>query len=88
MTNFFFLGLLYKAGGIEDAITLMKKAIRINDKDPESNFFMANLFSAKGNYSQAYHHYKQTLKMKPDYDAALQFMHVPACELRYSVLKI
>jgi tetratricopeptide (TPR) repeat protein len=74
-------GLLYKTGAIDEAITLMKDSLAINNKDPDSNFFMGNLYSAKGNYSGALFHYKQALHMKPDYPAAMQFVHVPACEM-------
>ena len=40
-------GLLYKTGAIDEAITLMKDSLAINNKDPDSNFFMGNLYSAK-----------------------------------------
>ena len=54
----------------------MKDAIAINDMEPDSNFFLANLLSAKGNLTGAMHHYKQSVQMKPDYAAALQFIMV------------
>ena len=54
----------------------MKDAIAINDMEPDSNFFLANLLSAKGNLTGAMHHYKQSVQMKPDYAAALQFILV------------
>ena len=54
----------------------MKDAIAINDMEPDSNFFLANLLSAKGNLTGALHHYKQSVQMKPDYAAALQFILV------------
>ena len=41
------LGLLYKTGAIDEALILMKDAISIDEKDPDSNFFIANLYSAK-----------------------------------------
>ena len=41
------LGLLYKTGAIDEALILMKDAILIDEKDPDSNFFIANLYSAK-----------------------------------------
>ena len=56
--------------------TVMKDAIAINDMEPDSNFFLANLLSAKGNLTGAMHHYKQSVQMKPDYEAALQFILV------------
>ena len=56
--------------------TVMKDAIAINDMEPDSNFFLANLLSAKGNLTGAMHHYKQSVQMKPDYAAALQFILV------------
>ena len=56
--------------------TVMKDAIAINNMEPDSNFFLANLLSAKGNLTGAMHHYKQSVQMKPDYAAALQFILV------------
>ena len=56
--------------------TVMKDAIAINDMEPDSNFFLANLLSAKGNLTGAMHHYKQSVQIKPDYAAALQFILV------------
>ena len=63
----------------------MKDAIAINDMEPDSNFFLANLLSAKGNLTGAMHHYKQSVQMKPDYAAALQFILV---RNMYFVVKI
>ena len=40
-------GLLYKTGAIDEALLVMKDAIDIDDRDPDSNFFIANLYSAK-----------------------------------------
>ena len=76
-------GLLYKSGALDDALTVMKDAIAINDMDPDANFFLANLLSAKGNLTGAMHHYKQSVQMKPDYAAALQFILVPACDMKF-----
>lgn len=76
-------GLLYKTGALDEALTLMKDSISINDKDPDSNFFLANLYSAKGNMTGALHHYKLSLAMRPDFAPAWQFIHVPACDLKF-----
>ena len=40
-------GLLYKTGAIDEALLVMKDVIDIDDRDPDSNFFIANLYSAK-----------------------------------------
>ena len=61
----------------------MKDAIQINNMEPDTNFFIANLLSAKGNLTGAMHHYKQSVQMKPDYAAALQFILVPACDMKF-----
>jgi hypothetical protein len=45
LTNF--AGLLYKTGAIDEALAVMKDAIDVDNKDPDSNFFIANLYSAK-----------------------------------------
>lgn len=45
LTNF--AGLLYKTGAVDDALVMMKDAVAINDREPETNFFLANLYSAK-----------------------------------------
>ena len=69
-------GLLYKSGSLEDALVLMKDALKVNDKDPDANFFMANLLSATGNFSGALHFYQQSLRMRPDFAPAKQFILV------------
>lgn len=76
-------GLLYKTGTLDDALLVMKDALAIDDKDPDSNFFIANLYSAKGNMTGALHHYQQALRMNPDYKSAFQFMYVPACQMKF-----
>ena len=76
-------GLLYKAGYLEDALSMMQEAYIENEKEPEINFFLGNLLSASGNFSGALFHYKQAVKMKPDYSPALQFLLVPACEIKF-----
>lgn len=50
LTNF--AGLLYKTGAIDEALIMMKDAIAIDPKDPDSNFFLANLYSAKVCYER------------------------------------
>lgn len=76
-------GLLYKSGALDDALELMTKAYQQNNKDPNVNFFLGNLYSAKSNFTGALFHYKQALRMKPDFQAALQFILVPACQLKF-----
>ena len=39
--------MVYKTGAIDEALFLMKDAIDIDDRDPDSNFFIANLYLAK-----------------------------------------
>ncbi len=45
LTNF--AGLVYKTGAIDEALFMMKDAIKVDPKDPDSNFFIANIYSAK-----------------------------------------
>ena len=44
-------GLLYKAGSVGDAITVLQDAVALNDKEPGTNFFLANMYSVKGKNS-------------------------------------
>lgn len=76
-------GLLYKSGALDDALEIMTSAYDLNEKDPNINFFLGNLYSAKNNFTGALYHYKQALRMKPDFQAALQFILVPACQLKF-----
>ena len=76
-------GLLYKSGAIDDALALMKMAYKVNSKDPDTNFFMANLLTAKGNLTGSLTHYKKSLHMRPNYAPASQFILIPACELKF-----
>ena len=41
-------GLLYKSGSVGDAITLLQDAVQLNDKEPGTNFFLANMLTVKG----------------------------------------
>lgn len=45
LTNF--AGLLYKTGAIDEALVMVQDALRLDDKDPDTNFFLANMLSAK-----------------------------------------
>ncbi len=42
-----FLGLIYKAGVVDDALFMLKEAIAIDEKQPESNFMIANMLNVK-----------------------------------------
>jgi hypothetical protein len=39
---------LYKTGGVGDAISILQDAAALNDKEPGTNFFLANLYTIKG----------------------------------------
>ena len=78
-------GLLYKTGAIDEALLVMKDAIDVDDRDPDSNFFIANLYSAKGNISGAIHHYRQTLRMLPDHPHALHYLLIPECHAKFNL---
>jgi tetratricopeptide (TPR) repeat protein len=41
-------GLLYKSGSVSDAIIVLQDAVAINDKEPGTNFFLANMYSLRG----------------------------------------
>ena len=41
-------GLLYKTGSLGDAISVLEDAVALNDKEPGTNFFLANLYTIKG----------------------------------------
>ena len=40
-------GLLFSTETIDDALTVMLDAINLDSKDPDSNFFIANLYTIK-----------------------------------------
>ena len=76
-------GLIYKIGSLDDVYKLLHEAHKIDDKDPDTNFFLANVFALKENTERAIHHYKLTLKMVPEYEKALEFLKVNLCSTRY-----
>ncbi len=80
-------GLLYKTGTVDDALSVMRDVMALDNKDPDSNFLIGNLLSAKGNMTGAKHHYLQALRMNPDHKHAMQFLHVPACHMKFKTSK-
>ena len=76
-------GLFYKSGSLDDAYKLLKEAHAIDNKDPDTNFFLGNILSIRGNLSGAIQHYKSTLKMVSEYHQALDFLKYPACESKF-----
>ena len=75
-------GLIYKIGSLDDVVKLLHEAHKIDDKDPDTNFFLANIFALKENTNRAIHHYKLTLKMVPEYEKALDLLKIPLCSTR------
>lgn len=80
-------GLVYTAGSLDDALVLAVDSHHIDDKDPETNFLLGNLYLAKGNYSGAWNHYKQTIRMNSTYLQRYPFMTVPGCHLKFEEKK-
>ena len=76
-------GLFYKSGSLDDAYKLLKEAHAIDNKDPDTNFFLGNILSIRGNLSGAMTHYRSTLKMVSEYHQALDFLKYPACESKF-----
>jgi len=52
LTNF--AAMLYKANMVDDALVMAKEAIKVNDKDPNTNFMLANIYMAKVNRDFVY----------------------------------
>ena len=43
--------LLYRLGHVDSALRLLQEAVAISDSEPETHFFLANLFAAKVGFS-------------------------------------
>lgn len=77
-------GLLYKVGSVDDAIVLLQDAIGLNDREPGTNFFLANMFTIKANSSGAIHHYNQVLRMIPNHSKAEELLQVAHCQAKFN----
>merc|ERR1719474_439791 len=75
--------LLYRLGHVDSALKLLQEAVAICDTEPETHFFLANLFSAKGNMTGAIHHYRAALKLEPEYPGGLDQLRIPSCYIKF-----
>jgi len=75
--------LLYRLGHVDSALRLLQEAVAICDTEPETHFFLANLFAAKGNMTGAIDHYRATLRLEPEYPGGLDQLRIPSCYIKY-----
>ena len=65
--------LIYSSGGkVDNAILLVKSALKVAEKDPDVNFLLGNLLMAKEQPWEALEAYQRTAKMLPNYHPKLQ----------------
>ncbi|ESO91575.1 hypothetical protein LOTGIDRAFT_163300 [Lottia gigantea] len=77
--------ILYKWGRYDDAIVLMKDALKINDAEPDSNFLMANLLWVTKNYSGAISHYRTVLDIIPEHQEAFDSLRAIKCLQKFLI---
>jgi len=75
--------LLYRLGHVDSALRLLQEAVAISDSEPETHFFLANLFAAKGNMTGAIDHYRATLRLEPEYPGGIEQLRIPSCYMKY-----
>merc|ERR1719483_1976093 len=75
--------LLYRLGHVDSALRLLQEAVAICDSEPETHFFLANLFAAKGNMTGAIEHYRATLRLEPEYPGGIDQLRIPSCYIKY-----
>ena len=91
--------LLYRLGHVDSALRLLQEAVAISDSEPETHFFLANLFAAKvnlkkietreiiscfqGNMTGAIEHYRATLRLEPEYPGGIEQLRIPSCYIKY-----
>lgn len=56
-----------RAGKLDDAEGLLRKAVAGDPRDPHSHFRLGNVAFSMRKFDEAERHYLQTLKLKPDY---------------------
>jgi len=76
-------GLLYKLGHVDAALKLVEEAEAVCDSEPETHFFLATLLAAKGNMSGSIKHYRETLRLEPDYPGGVNQLRIPSCYVKY-----
>ncbi|KAK6190158.1 hypothetical protein SNE40_002084 [Patella caerulea] len=75
--------ILYKWGRFDDALLLMKDALKLNDAEPDTNFLYGNLLWATKNYTGAVAHYRIVLDIVPEHQEALSALRALRCYQKY-----
>ncbi|XP_062591170.1 tetratricopeptide repeat protein 17-like [Saccostrea cucullata] len=75
--------ILYLWGRFEDAVTVMKDALAVNDLEPESHYFYANLLWATKNYTGAVKHYEKSLDILPESQDTFNNLRAIRCYLKF-----
>ncbi len=77
-----FGGLLYKTGHVDDAMLMLRDALAVDDRQPETNFMVGGMYNVKGNLTGAIFHFRQALRMDPGFDEAIRLLTPPSCVVR------
>nr|XP_022314692.1 tetratricopeptide repeat protein 17-like isoform X1 [Crassostrea virginica] len=75
--------ILYRWGRVEDAVTVMRDALDVNDLEPESHYFYANLLWATKNYTGAVKHYEKSLDILPESQETFNNLRAIKCYLKF-----
>lgn len=63
--------ILYKWGRMDDAITMAREALAVNDLEPETHYLLGNLLAANTNLSGSIYHYEEALFQNPIHTHAM-----------------
>ncbi|XP_077994523.1 tetratricopeptide repeat protein 17-like [Glandiceps talaboti] len=75
--------IMQRVGNHKDASLLLKKALRVNNKEAVTHFTFGNALASLGNYSGAAHEYMVALDINPDYKQALKTLQTLKCHEKY-----
>ncbi|XP_067656213.1 tetratricopeptide repeat protein 17-like isoform X4 [Haliotis asinina] len=75
--------IFYRYGRYDDAVTVLRDALSVNDWEPSTHFFFGNVLWATNNYTGAVWHYRRALEGDPDNVEAFNTLRAIRCHQKY-----
>ncbi|XP_046360680.2 tetratricopeptide repeat protein 17-like isoform X1 [Haliotis rufescens] len=75
--------IFYRYGRYDDAVTVLRDALSVNDWEPSTHFFFGNVLWATNNYTGAVWHYRRALEGHPDNVEAFNTLRAIRCHQKY-----